>query len=1329
MSRRLKRWACAAFLLALTTPLAVAQEQEKVGERPYEMVWANRTEEVRDPIVDFESLDGWTVETENSEATFERSREEQMYGTYVAKLTYRAKRGASSPYVVTMRPPKPIDVPADADFCSCWIYGNNWMWVNPPETPRVNVFALLRDSKGNEYEVNLAYVNWREWFLCYMNIPQNVRDAMKDGAQFAGLRVRNGSSFQDSVLYFDSFCVFKEERKPLEFKLRAKPGIDLFEGQPLGVNAGEGRLPFPTTPDTILPDSARQLIKPATHFYSDSCDFVYEGHDGVLVYEYRPQSGNWSDLSAKWGRGESFKPCADGGVTKLVGADGSIENVEKAELLEFKKLDEGYSARWRLLSKTAQAEVEYRLQIKGKSLIIDTLAKGGRVPEVAFGKTTGLKSSRVFTVPYYLYDYGKRPGIGLICPQGDNAEPIYASAHIDWYRSGASYLRGEHGASIARPDKGVSASVILNGGAEYRVKTDGKRNDVYERFILTFSPSFEETLPTIANPASPYRAVAGKGVWRAHGATTREGDKAYWSYVQRRGIRHMIVTDHEVCWRDGGESFTFRTKPAPKKGGDEGWIDYSRFMQDTLGYVYGLYNNFTDFAPVNEYWSPDMINRNADWSLGTAWARCYAPKPTRAVEYCEKLSPLNEEKFKFSCAYCDVHSSVPAWTRTDYDERVPGAGTFMSVFYPYGEIFLLQKQAWGGPTYSEGPHHCFYAGLTDGNYAQDQPYNMFLNPWLVDFDLLKMHDLEVDFGMGNVGMFAPGYSPQTDLERVALIDRFNAATLAFGHSGFFAQDYGLIYGARTYFMIQQIASYYTQASIDTIRYYDADGVGRATSEALALDIVRRSQIALRYKDGTIVVSNGSTTEPMRATIEGRDVELPPNGYVAWTADGKVLVESFMSPAGVRFDYCESPEYIWFDGRGSWVERRLAEGVGAAACLFLDEGIEIIPYDNREVGFRLDTRGKKAVAVALAEDRSEIGPATLRVSRGFTYVVPVPNAVSYMITTTDEPATTVDATAPFEVAPGEKVSIQVGDQTVEWTAPNPFTGSDFVFEERAWGVDGAKSMVAKKAAEHVWADLPSGDALDFLVVSPYNVVFRCEDGVLKGKRYSFVSAEKDGEFKVVELAEPTKRGKETIDASFDGGDFVFTFMVDTVYDPFEYDFMDAANPGRTFIQRDGQEPTDNLNGTGSFNRITEVSSLGDKKIAHSVHPPYLNGPTGCVYFEYDVDLPADKPLTLRAKVGKGDGSDPGNGIVYRIAARRQGEPKDKDMTVTDVYYMSSGWAPIEAGLGLFVGEKVTLSFIADAHKDSTGDWACWADIRLETTRSHLERSLTRVAASF
>ena len=32
-----------------------------------------------------------------------------------------------------------------------------------------------------------------------------------------------------------------------------------------------------------------------------------------------------------------------------------------------------------------------------------------------------------------------------------------------------------------------------------------------------------------------------------------------------------------------------------------------------------------------------------------------------------------------------------------------------------------------------------YAGLVDGNYAQDSSYRLPDNPWLVDFDLLRLH--------------------------------------------------------------------------------------------------------------------------------------------------------------------------------------------------------------------------------------------------------------------------------------------------------------------------------------------------------------------------------------------------------------------------------------------------------------------------------------------------------------------------------------------------------------------------------------------------------------
>ena len=74
-------------------------------------------------------------------------------------------------------------------------------------------------------------------------------------------------------------------------------------------------------------------------------------------------------------------------------------------------------------------------------------------------------------------------------------------------------------------------------------------------------------------------------------------------------MTEMVVTDHETLWRDEGESFTFRTRAAPGKGGDAGAYEYARLMQDKLGFIYGPYNNFTDFAPVNEFWNFDMNSR------------------------------------------------------------------------------------------------------------------------------------------------------------------------------------------------------------------------------------------------------------------------------------------------------------------------------------------------------------------------------------------------------------------------------------------------------------------------------------------------------------------------------------------------------------------------------------------------------------------------------------------------------------------------------------------------------------------------------------------------
>jgi len=98
----------------------VEVEDQVVGERPIEMVWANRTTDTRPPLIDFEDLTGWTVEARNAEARLIQSREQQIWGRYTGKLVYR--RTSEAPSVI-LRPPRPVRITAPFDcvnFLDLW---------------------------------------------------------------------------------------------------------------------------------------------------------------------------------------------------------------------------------------------------------------------------------------------------------------------------------------------------------------------------------------------------------------------------------------------------------------------------------------------------------------------------------------------------------------------------------------------------------------------------------------------------------------------------------------------------------------------------------------------------------------------------------------------------------------------------------------------------------------------------------------------------------------------------------------------------------------------------------------------------------------------------------------------------------------------------------------------------------------------------------------------------------------------------------------------------------------------------------------------------------
>ena len=847
--------------------------------RPYEIVWAGRTHDDHPSLLPFTDASGWTVQASNAVATLETSRDRLLFGGATCRFTCRAT--GPNP-TITLMPPAPVKAKGAFDTLTWWIYGMGRTWRKPHIPMRIA--ANFTSASGEPFSVSLPKVNHSEWFLLHQSLSEAQRALAKDGAQLVSFTVTGTTNDVDKSVYFNSFCAFKEELKPLSYRPRAKRPYRVFPAADVGTNTGEGELPFPNSPLGVIPRAAA----------TDD-----------LVFRLPKKASTWDDMAFSWKGGPWIQFAKRGG---LFFDDGGKELVALPETetvvvtnsvapldVVLRSVHKGKDGR--------AFRTEVRFHVVGRSLVADVQSEGD-VGEVRFGGW-GAPGAELVPVPYYTYipwGHGLRPQILWAMLGG---RPFFHAAILDWTQSTCSVPLG---GSVR---DGLPMS---NYGAVYKKKTDGTRNRCFERLVYAFSDRFEDVLPEIPNPKSPWMHVTGKGVWVSHKASVRADDIAHWRARRARGLKHLIVTDHETGWRDGKESFTFRTEPAPGKGGNRGQYEYARVMIDELGYVYGPYNNFTDFAPVNAHWSPDRVIRLPDGALQDAWDRCYAPKPAYAVEACEDITPRIQEKFRFNCAYCDVHTSPSPWWRVDYDARVPGAGTFAATFYSWGEIMLIQKKVWNGPVYSEGGMHHIYCGLTDGNYGQDMSYRMPVRPWIVDYDLLKMHPLCCNFGIGAPYMFYEDVKPPPD-EDVA-IDRFLAATVAFGHPGFLVStrtDPKLAEKRenRSYFMVQALAARYTQATAEEIRYLDADGKAYPTSEAIANGVYRRSQVRVRYSDGTVVESNGSMTEPM---LLADGTSLPPNGYRGRSGDGQVEVFSGLIGRR-RIDRAVSPEYVFLDGRG------------------------------------------------------------------------------------------------------------------------------------------------------------------------------------------------------------------------------------------------------------------------------------------------------------------------------------------------------------------------------------------------------------------------------
>ncbi len=1302
------------------------------GEKPYEMAGRELSRPV---LFDLQDVSGRLVEGHDAEGWLYRSEDQKLFGDACAKLVY-VGNGPNPRLVV--RPETPITIPDPWDALNFWNYGNNWGWAPDPQTPPLRVAAMLRDASGWEFAIPLGSVNYKYWFLMNGRLQADQSARLQRPVQFVGLEFTNARNTERRTIYLGPCEFFQEEWKPLSFQ----PWPE--------------KLPFPTREETILPTNDAAYENEVTSD-GDATVFTYRGDDCTLAYRVTPGTGTLGDVELLH-NGKAVTPCSGGGL-RIVTAEGILEpdSPDVQRTLTDAALQNGVlTTSWRLEAGDVATTVTYRFRILQKSLIVEIEADQPVVERVALGRAQPVSEPKLFKIPYLTYG-GNDPRVLY-------ADGLFYFLQFDWYHSDASVLEGS---ARVGPDWAA-----CNGAATYIPKTDGVRNLVRERLFITASPRVEEVLPTIANPASPMREQQAHRLWRVRSGSDHALEIADAARLRRYGCEHVTVRYHENSWRDAGESFTFRTQAAPGRGGDQALRDFVAGVQ-ALGWRVGLYTNYTDYAPVNSYWNEDWVSRHPDGNWQRAWMRCYAPKPMRAVEMEAILAPQIQAKFGENHSYCDVHTAVSPFSRVDYDHRVPGAGTFRRTFECFGRLLYNEKFAHKGPVYSEGRNHWWYAGLTDGNYAQIISGSPPKEPLLVAFDLLKMHPLQMDAGMGAPGMFfrgAPG-----DL------DQFVATSLAYGHIGFV--DWGDLHGTlRIYYMMQQLQSHYVMIPVARIEYDDG-GKFVDTSEALISGAYLEGRVHVVYENGTEVWANASD-RPWVISLGDTGLTLPKWGYAAGGGAGPQAATCYSAvvPAagpdasrGPRrhVSYSHGPEQKYVDSPDgfAFLGGLAAEGSGA---LRLEDGRPYVIRTDQfaDFAFRPDQAGldpaRNIRAAGEAEDGSTVEDFTVRWSRGMVHIIPgEAPAQRYALSQADGPAPPA-LKAPILAPRGSEVKVTLpadaklsGD--LSWEVGGERTAATATRAEDVLTVRLPEDVAP---ASHLWLAVPVGHEplwVDFIAVEPIDVSLDIElpARLAVGEKLSgFVSLvsnlprEADVQMAFapegvsfepadatvalavgsrhrqdVAVALPDQPGRYELAVLATEGNWEAR-VARPVSAIWEYPtLLDLTDPTVDYVKgycpRGGEET---MGGEtmfeGSFQPTQGVSG-GVPRACIFSHPPFGARKTGYVFGIYDLTLPANRQTFLEFWMGMRDGLDRTDGVTFRVMVT------DQDGTETRVFsqhHQAISWQEAEVDLSAFAGKAVKLKLVADCgpNDDTTADHALWGDAKA-VVRDARARTLLVTAA--
>ncbi len=539
------------------------------------------------------------------------------------------------------------------------------------------------------------------------------------------------------------------------------------------------------------------------------------------------------------------------------------------------------------------ARVTQRIRPIGKALAIELESPDPTIASFTAPQVGAAAWKRDVLIPYL--------PVGRITYLTDQS--LFVGSVLDWTTSEAS----RHGPAVAH----------------YEPLSDGSRIRLRETAAVSVSPFLGEVLPNVPNPASPYREELARRVviddWTGNFRVLREALETYARY----GVEDLFVQAH--VWQNGGYDAKLPdVLPAnAAMGGDEEMLALSQAAK-RLGYRFGVHENYVDIYPDAASWDEKLVARDAQGELVKAWynegtrIQSYGYRADAIVPTAERFTPEVHQRYGTTGSFIDVHSAVPPWFHVEFTAGEEIAGRFHPVWEAHQALWRLFREVHDGPVMGEGSNHALWSGLLDG--AEAQVAEGEHHRILPDFDLLKVHPLILNHGMGYYERWlAEGYDAGMQ-SRMALIraDKYRTQEILYAHAGFVGATWVTEprLAVKEAWMMRPLQTAYGATPVTNIEYLVA---GEWVDSSIALALEATGVVRVTYENGLTVTINQSP-EPVEE--EGRTI-----ARYGFHARGGGIREAYTAEVEGRVvDFVEDDAAIVVDARGQAYHPGVVSGV-------------------------------------------------------------------------------------------------------------------------------------------------------------------------------------------------------------------------------------------------------------------------------------------------------------------------------------------------------------------------------------------------------------------